>query len=131
VFALLTLGLAGLSGCATDPIACTAESVTAIEVEVRDALSAAALRPGARGHVREGSYKDALTVRSLTTLAGAFDRPGTYSLHVEAEGYAAWDTVGLTAARGECHFETVAVTARISRQSPSGLPPSGRKPMAK
>jgi hypothetical protein len=33
---------------------------------------------------------------------------------VEADGYAAWDTVGLTAVRGECHVETVAVTAHLT-----------------
>ena len=114
VFPLLTFGIAALGGCGTDPITCTAESVPAVEVEVRNALNGEALGALARGYVREGSYQDALSVRSPTTLAGAFERPGTYSAHVEADGYAAWDTVGLAAGLGECHVETVAVTAHLT-----------------
>ena len=98
--ALLALGTVGMWGCGTDPVTCPTESVPAVAVEVRDAVT--------------DDYEDALTERDDATLVGAFDRPGTYSAHVEADGYAAWNTEGLTAVRGECHVETVAVTARLT-----------------
>jgi hypothetical protein len=51
----------------------------------------------------------------VVTLAAADERSGRYTVHIEAEGYQAWDTAGVRATEGSCHVQT----ARFTRLTPA------------
>jgi hypothetical protein len=120
----LPLAAAGLLMGCSDPAACTANIERAVEVEVREAGTDQYLADVTRGVVRDGSYSDSLRVvgyigtdPALPTLLGAADeRPGTYQVHLEAEGYGDWDTTGVRAGFDGCHVTTARFTARLQPQ---------------
>lgn len=101
---------------------CTLSIDPAVEVEVRDRTTNQFLFVTPRGLVREGAYQDSLTVNSVTTdvpprvrsLTAAGERPGTYSAHLEADGYQPWDTARVRAGEGGCHVQTVRFTAALN-----------------
>ena len=111
-----------LTGCSTDPIVCPAESALAVEVEPQDAFTGDPIADVTRGVALDGSYVDSLRAYQLLsanpvvprTLGGAADRAGTYAVHLEAEGYTAWDTSGLVVRRNACTVETVSFIARLT-----------------
>lgn len=110
-----------LAGC-MEPGGCTLNIVPGVEVVVRDALSDDFLSVPPQGVVREGTYQDSLQVLSttadvpprVTELYGASERPGRYTVHIEAAGYRVWDTAGVNVADGDCHVQTARFTARLS-----------------
>jgi hypothetical protein len=101
---------------------CTLNIEPGVEVEVRDLVTQEHLVTTPRGVAREGTYEDSLQIWSVTadvpsrviTLAGAGEREGTYSVHLEAEGYEAWDTSGVRVTEGECHVRTARFTAEMN-----------------
>jgi hypothetical protein len=101
------------AGACSEPGACTTDIVPAITVRALDAATGENVTDGARGTVSEGAYADSLrpaefdvTQRALL-LIGADERPGTYALFLERDGYQAVSLGGLEAREGECHVETV------------------------
>jgi hypothetical protein len=105
---------------------CTLSIEPAIEVEVRDRTTNQFLSVVPRGLVREGAYQDSLTANSITadapprvrSLTAAGERAGTYSVHLEADGYQPWDTARVRAGEGGCHVQTVRFTAALNPASP-------------
>ena len=118
---LICISVFALGGCLENGGSCTLNVEPAIEVEVRDAGTEDYLAVTPAGVAREGTYQDSLLVWGLTvdvpprvtSLAGASERAGTYSLHVEAVGYEPWDTAGIRVSEGECHVRTVRLTAGL------------------
>jgi hypothetical protein len=51
---------------------------------------------------------------ALLTLAGADERGGIYSVHLEADGYQPWDTAGVRVTEGDCHVSTGRFTAEMN-----------------
>jgi hypothetical protein len=100
---------------------CTLNIVAGVEVEVRDRTTDQFLTTPPRGVVREGSFQDSLEVSSITEdvpprvrmLMGAEERAGRYVVHIEAEGYLPWDTVGVRVGRDDCHVRTARFTAAL------------------
>jgi hypothetical protein len=109
----------GLSACGTDPGACTANIVSAVTVRALAAGTGENVTDGARGTVSEGTYVDSLRPAELDAtqrvllLSGADERPGTYDLFVERDGYQAVSLSGLEATSGECHVTTVSVNVTM------------------
>jgi hypothetical protein len=71
---------------------------------------------GALGEVRDGAYRDSLLASGDGNYVAAYDRGGTYAVHVEREGYMAWDTAGVSASEtgGDCStVQTQQVNARL------------------
>jgi hypothetical protein len=112
--AFVTSTLVVLVGCGTDPlVVCPLRPVPAIRAEVRS-QSTGELLLGATGGVRDGEYSDALVSLGPGLLAGAYDRPGTYTVTVQKEGFSPWTASGVTASMSSCSVNTVELTARLS-----------------
>ena len=109
----------GLAACGTDPGACTANIQSAVTVRALAAGTGENVTDGARGTVSEGTYADSLRPAELDAaqrvllLSGADERPGTYDLFVERDGYQAVSLGGLVATAGECHVNTVSVNVTM------------------
>jgi hypothetical protein len=119
----LLLCCAGLPLAACDIAeGCTLNIAAGVEVEVRDRTTDQFLTTPPRGVVREGTFQDSLEVSGFTedvpprvrTLIGAEERTGRYVVHIEAEGYLPWDTVGVRVGRDDCHVQTARFTAALS-----------------
>ena len=120
----LLLCCAGLPLAACDILSegCTLNIAAGVEVEVHDRTTDQFLASPPRGVVREGSFQDSLEVSGFTedvpprvrTLIGAEERTGRYVVHIEAEGYVPWDTVGVRVGRDDCHVHTARFTAALS-----------------
>ena len=114
--ALLTLAACDISE------GCTLNIAAGVEVEVHDRTTEQFLTTPPHGVVREGTFQDSLEVSGVTedvpprvrTLSGAEERTGRYVVHIEAEGYLPWDTVGVRVGRDDCHVHTAEFTAALS-----------------
>jgi len=114
--ALLVLFPAILLGCSSneDPV-CTTELRPGILVAPRDAVSDAPLSAHATGQVQDGSYTENFLRLGSDTglLAAAFERPGTYRVTIEHEGYQTWTLDNVEVKAGVCHVNTVQLTAGL------------------
>ena len=67
----------------------------------------------------EGSYSETVNLPSSPPAPGhavlAFERPGTYRVEVQAAGYLPWVMSSVRVSRDDCHVETVALTARLTK----------------
>jgi hypothetical protein len=98
---------------------CLAYAAAGINLAVRDSIAGVAVSgPGAmRLHATNGTASDSL--RSPTLIASwatAWERPGTWTVSIDAEGYRPWQQSGLVVTKGLCHVRPIAVTARLQRQ---------------
>jgi hypothetical protein len=75
-------------------ITCPAWSFPAVAVQLKSATSGEAII-GALGEVRDGQYRDSLIDSGDGGYTAAENRAGTYAVHVERQGYLAWDTTGI------------------------------------
>ena len=109
-----------VSAC-SDQGVCTEEARRAVDVEVLEAGTDQFIAAIARGILRDGSYEDSLQVvgsrgsdpAEETTLGGAYERVGTYEVHLVADGHAPWDTTGVEVVSDGCHVVTARLTARL------------------
>jgi hypothetical protein len=121
----LLLVIAGLVAACSEPVECTPSLVFGIQVLVRDARTDAFVAQPVHGVVRDGAFEDSLRVVSsagtdsalATVLAGAAERPGTYSVHLESAGYEPWDTANVRVTKGECHVRPASLTARLNLEA--------------
>jgi hypothetical protein len=69
----------------------------------------------------DGSYSETVSLPSIPPAPGhavlANERSGTYRVEVQAPGYLPWVMSGVRVSRDDCHVETVALTARLTRAS--------------
>lgn len=84
-----------------NPIACTLEAVFGVNITLND--SAGMPVPGATLTITEGDYEETLTELGLGVYAGATERAGTYSLRIEAAGFADITVDGLVVRSDVCH----------------------------
>ncbi|TJY61070.1 carboxypeptidase regulatory-like domain-containing protein [Sinimarinibacterium sp. CAU 1509] len=115
-YALLLLLPAVLLGCDSDgDVVCTNEAVFGILVDPRDAVSNAPLAAHATGRVQDGSYTEDFMLPGSNDglLSAAEERPGTYSIIVEHEGYQTWTLDNVEVKDGICHVNTVRLTAGL------------------
>jgi hypothetical protein len=105
-----------LAGCGED-VNCLQGVFAAVSVHALGAEDATPLL-GARGAVSDGTYRDSLLEVGQGYYEGAPGRTGTYTVHLEHSGYAAWDTaeVVVQATPGACPMiETERLQARLVR----------------
>ena len=112
---VVTLGCLLLTMGCNEGVTCPAWSFPAVSAHVVSATDGSSLL-GAMGEVREGEYRDSLFANGDGYYVAAYDRGGTYSVHIKREGYAAWDTAGVSVSEtgGACStVETEHVNARL------------------
>jgi hypothetical protein len=110
--------LAGVTGCGL-LVDCDTGIAPAVVVEVRDAVTGAPAAADARGIVRDGTYSDSLYLYEFRddvplSLAGADERPGTYTVTLEKPGYETWTVSAIRVNDSNCHVQTVFLTAELT-----------------
>jgi hypothetical protein len=93
--------------------ACTAEARAGINLVVSDSVTGAPAAAGAIGVARDGTYADTLVSLDGHTMAGAWERPGIYTVSVSKTGYVAWTLGGVRVSDGGCHVQGVMLEARL------------------
>jgi hypothetical protein len=114
---LLTIGSV-LTACGGD---CTAILLPGIRVTIVDGATGNPFAGDVTVTVTDGSYTE--TVSPAPVPAGprvshlAGERPGIYRVEVQAPGYVTWVKTNVRVNQGDCHVETVDLTAELE---PSG-----------
>jgi hypothetical protein len=104
-----------LAACGTDPDLCTESIEPAITVRALEAGTGRNVTDGAQGGVADDTYVDPFrpaafdAAQRVTLLRAADERPGTYGLFLERDGYQAVSLSGIEVTMGECHVNTVQV----------------------
>lgn len=119
--ALTCLSLAGCNNPFAGGYSCPAVVSPAIVVEIRDAVTGAAVANDARGAVHDGTYIDPLAPyesigldpSGLFSRRAADERPGTYSVEVNHPGYRTWTVAGVRANAGTCGVQTRRISASL------------------
>ena len=104
-----------------DPTMCTLEARPGITVAIVDSVTGTSAVRGSRTVARSGAFEhlsiagddpawDGITLVSLAT-----ERPGTYTVTVSKDGYRDWIKTNVKVVDGECHVETVSLTAKLQR----------------
>jgi len=116
VAACILAPLGGL-GCFTD---CTTNVVPAIAADVRSAPTGLPLADSAIGFAIDGAYSDSLiacggdSLGRITTICGAWERAGIYTVVVTRPGYQRWSQASVSAPRRACHVQTQTVHAAMA-----------------
>lgn len=100
-------------GFADQGLVCTAQFVYAVTVEVRDSLTGGPPGSTPVGTLSDGQYRETMESHGDQFLYGGGERPGTYAVEVEAEGYRPWRIEDVEAGHDGCHVENVEVLARM------------------
>jgi hypothetical protein len=131
VLALLPFAvLAPLGAGCSSGYGCAAVEEYAVEVEVRDAATGEPAADGATGTLRDGGYTETMRVGGWlyapdvpagtgvgTTLVGAMERPGTYTVRIEKPGYEPWERRGVRVTSDVCGVNVVQLRADLRRAS--------------
>ena len=107
-----------LAGCyqsgAVEPILCTAQFVFGLTVTVVDQSTGDPIADEATMTLRAGSYEEIVTDSwDGSTLSGAGERPGTYTITIEHPGYTTWTRTGIEITADDCHVIPVLITAEL------------------
>ncbi len=99
-------------------VVCTMEARAAITVEPVDSRTGAALSGPTILILSDGAYADTVrantgTLPAPTTISGAYERPGTYTVIVRHPGYRDFTQSGVTVTKDVCHVSPVRITARL------------------
>jgi hypothetical protein len=78
-----------------------------------DALSGNALAAGSTLTIREGDYSESWTEAFGNTMAGAWERAGTYEVSIAREGYHTWMQSGLVVNEDDCHVIPVTLDVAL------------------
>ena len=109
--------LPAMGACSADlggPLVCTEEYRAGITVEVTDSATGLPAADGATLTVTEGAYTESWTdAFGGSTLAGAWERAGTYDVAVAKDGYHTWIRTGVFVDADECHVISVALDAAL------------------
>jgi hypothetical protein len=113
-----TAALIGCSGTGVEPIGtCTDEARAGISVSTLDAKSGQPVSVVGTVIVREGQYSEtaAASAQPVLTYYAAYERPGTYTVTVNVQGYQQWQLSGVRVTRHACHVGTVPLAAQLTR----------------
>jgi hypothetical protein len=107
-----------IAACGTGPDACTDSVEPAITLVALDGFTGENVTEGAQGTVSEGTFVDSLRPalfeeQRVLRLRAADERPGTYDLFVERDGYQAVSLSGIEVSMGKCHVNTVAMEVTV------------------
>lgn len=108
----VVIGFAAVCAGCDFGVVCTLEARPGIRAVIRDSVSGAGLAASALAVARAGVFVD--TLRGADSVAyGLSERAGIYRLEVSRSGYQPWALDGVWVRDGECHVETVHVTALL------------------
>ena len=112
---LAVVVLAVLSASCEEPLTvCNLNLVYGLIVVPTDSITGRSLAgSGTLVEVRDGSYVDTLQQMSATEYQGAGERPGTYTVMVQHQGYRPWQRNDIRVREDECHVIPVRVDARL------------------
>lgn len=99
----------------TEPLNCTDIFVFGLTVQVRDIDTGGIILNNISVTATDGSYVEEL-VFSFDTFIGAGERPGNYTLTVEADGYLTLVTPAIQVDADECHVITELVEIHLEPQ---------------
>ncbi len=107
----------------TDPgLVCTQVAIAAVYVRVEDRLNDTPPPfVGLWARAVDGNYRDSTTMSftnqqtGAVSMALAYERPGTYTVTVHANGYLDYERTGVVVTKDECHVIPVEVVARLSK----------------
>jgi hypothetical protein len=100
---------------------CTMEAHPGISITLADSLA-----PSTQSFTNviavatDAAYRDTALVATfppspyVTTVSLAYERAGTYTVDVRADGYAPWTRTGIEVQRDECHVVTVPLYVRLA-----------------
>lgn len=121
--AIVTLVATATAIACTEPLNtnCTDIGILPVAVYVRDAASDTGIASGATlvlasaGFVDSANFEDGFPHLNDFALAvySSVERPGVYSATVRREGYAPWDTAGVTVGADQCHVHPKVLIARL------------------
>lgn len=107
------------------PVACTAEYVSGLVLEVRERGGGGPAAQGAVATVTDGEYVEVAAGPvsghpDAVFIGAAGERPGTYAIQVTREGFVPWDTTGVVVEADICHV--IPTHVRVELSQPPGLP---------
>ncbi len=101
---------------------CAAYAAAALNVEIRDSLTGAVpALTGLSVVARAGAYADSVKLAPFPpayyggSVPLAYERQGTFTVTVRADGYSPWSRSGIVVTADECHVIPVSLTARLVR----------------
>lgn len=113
------LAATACSGSTPTGLACSANYVYGLSLEVRNAVSGAPITDSASVVIRDGSYVESYGYLGPAgqplsgRLSAAGERPGTYSISIRKAGFAPYDTTGIKVTGDVCHVHGVQVIAEL------------------
>lgn len=116
----LTLFTAACDEGALSPVACTAQFVYGLQIEVREADGGAPAAQGAVATVTDGDYVEVAAgpvsgFPEALVIGAAGERAGTYDIEVARDGFETWDTTGVVVEEDICHVITERVPVLLTR----------------
>jgi len=122
-FIVFAIVVASIPGCSLifSPEMCSANVAPGLSVAVQDSASGAMIASGTQLIARDGAYVESSSVPAnhpeldSSTLQAAGERGGTYSVTVQKPGYRDWTRSNVRVTKGECHVNTVSLTALLQR----------------
>ncbi len=118
-WAKATVSLWGLQTAAEPTIApsCTMNSIPGIRLFIVDSIDGP-FRGPVNTTLRDGPFSETIAFPATYGLDHrflAYERPGTYSITLEAPGYKPWRRDNVVVTGDRCHVKTVSVTALMQR----------------
>ena len=116
--AVMIVVVNGAALCEPPPIVCTASIDPGLTVRVTDARTGEGVM-GATVTATDGDYVEVLDPpgSSSGSHVGAYERPGTYTLTIEAQGYVSQTIEDVVVERGVCHVHMVWRTVELTPAS--------------
>jgi hypothetical protein len=94
------------------PFDCTANALPGIVLTTVDSVSGSPIPTAAVVLVQDGAYTDR-AIAIPPQYYAAFERPGSYQVTATLVGYQTWKATNIVVRNGQCHVETVGITARL------------------
>ncbi len=113
------LALTACSSSTPTGVACTAIYVYGISLKVQNATTGAAITDSATVRITDGSYVESYNYLGPAgqpasgILSAAGERAGSYSISIRKDGFAPYDTSGVTVTKDVCHVHPVEVVAKL------------------
>ncbi|WP_297333321.1 carboxypeptidase-like regulatory domain-containing protein [Flavobacterium sp.] len=95
-------------------VVCTEEARAGLNVTVKDAETSALLGEGITVVAKDGLYTETLQfLDAPAQFVGAWERAGTYTLTVTAEGYETFTSQPIAVGEDECHVISEIITVQL------------------
>lgn len=111
---MLSLSVACSGDDDNNDVICTEEARAGLNVTVKDAETAQVLGEGVTVVAADGAYTETLQyLDAPAQFVGAWERAGTYTLTVTAEGYETFTSQPIAVGEDECHVISEIITVQL------------------